>query len=438
MCIAMRRCSGFLLMALALRLATASQTSPITKVLQLMSDMQTKIIAEGEAAHKLYGEFAEMCEERSRELAYEIKTGKSEVAELKASIDEEVAIAAALDTKVEELTASIATDESDLDAATKIRKKENVDFLAEEKELTEVIDALQRAIGILEKEMGKHGASMMQMKNAGNLAKTLQMLVDASTLSVADAKGIAALVQTQDANDDSEMGAPDPAVYKGQSGGIIDTLGDLRNKETAALHEYESLKQSLEDKIKYETKELDESKTGIAASSEKKAIAEGDLEVTTKNLNEEVAALSDLHHECLTKAQDYEAETKSRGEELTAIAVAKKAITETTSGAGELSYGLTQVSFLQRSVQRSKTQGFKVVRFLRDFAQKKHLPALAQLTMRVDAAIRSSDDPFAKVKGLIQDMIETLEKESEEDATEKAYCDKELAESRAKKEAKTT
>jgi len=445
----MRRCSGFLLMALALRLATASQTSPITKVLQLMSDMQTKIIAEGEAAHKLYGEFAEMCEERSRELAYEIKTGKSEVAELKASIDEEVAIAAALTTKVEELTASIATDESDLDAATKIRKKENVDFLAEEKELTEVIDALQRAIGILEKEMGKHGASMMQLKNAGNLAKTLQMLVDASTLSVADAKGIAALVQTQDANDDSEMGAPDPAVYKGQSGGIIDTLGDLlekaegqladlRSKETAALHEYESLKQSLEDKIKYETKELDESKTGIAASSEKKAIAEGDLEVTTKNLNEDVAALSDLHHECLTKAQDYEAETKSRGEELTAIAVAKKAITETTSGAGELSYGLTQVSFLQRSVQRSKTQGFKVVRFLRDFAQKKHLPALAQLTMRVDAAIRSSDDPFAKVKGLIQDMIETLEKESEEDATEKAYCDKELAESRAKKEAKTT
>merc|ERR1719242_39004 len=140
---------------------------------------------------------------------------------------------------------------------------------------------------------------MMQIRNAGSLAKTLQLLVEASSLTSADAKGIAALVQTQQGSDDTETGAPDPAVYKGQSGGIIDTLGDLlekaegqlaelRNKETAALHEFQMLKQSLDDKIKYETKELAEAKTGIAASNEKKATAEGDLEVTTKNLDEDV------------------------------------------------------------------------------------------------------------------------------------------------------
>merc|ERR1712113_442407 len=63
--------------------------------------------------------------------------------------------------------------------------------------------------------------------------------------------------------------------------------------------------------------------------------------------------------------------------------------------------------------------------------------ALAQLTLRMDAAVRTSDDPFAKVKGLIQDMLETLEEQAEADATEKAYCDKELAETKAKKDEKT-
>merc|ERR1711948_37965 len=38
-----------------------------------------------------------------------------------------------------------------------------------------------------------------------------------------------------------------------------------------------------------------------------------------------------------------------------------------------------------------------------------------------------------KVKGLIANMIEKLEAEAEQDATHKAYCDKELAESNQKK-----
>merc|ERR1719456_339482 len=96
--------------------------------------------------------------------------------------------------------------------------------------------------------------------------------------------------------------------------------------------------------MKFGNKDLDAAKQNIAASTEKKAAAEGDLEVTTKDLKEDEAALADLHHNCMTKAQDFEAETKSRGEELAAIAEAKKIIQETTSGAAEQSYSLVQVS----------------------------------------------------------------------------------------------
>merc|ERR1719217_1554804 len=51
--------------------------------------------------------------------------------------------------------------------------------------------------------------------------------------------------------------------------------------------------------------------------------------------------------------------------------------------------------------------------------------------MRLSSGDRS--DPFAKVKGLISQMIEKLESDASADASHKEYCDKELAESNAKK-----
>merc|ERR1719296_632887 len=50
---------------------------------------------------------------------------------------------------------------------------------------------------------------------------------------------------------------------------------------------------------------------------------------------------------------------------------------------------------------------------------------------------RNGDDPFGKVKGLIADMIARLESEADADATEKAYCDKELSETNVKHADKT-
>merc|ERR1719387_1335047 len=50
---------------------------------------------------------------------------------------------------------------------------------------------------------------------------------------------------------------------------------------------------------------------------------------------------------------------------------------------------------------------------------------------------RVGQDPFAKVKGLISDLISKLEADAESDASHHAYCEKEMSETKEKKEDKT-
>lgn len=40
--------------------------SPIEKIIEMISDLQSKIIKEGEGVQKVYAEFAEWCEDESK------------------------------------------------------------------------------------------------------------------------------------------------------------------------------------------------------------------------------------------------------------------------------------------------------------------------------------------------------------------------------------
>jgi len=429
--------------------APSAQANPVQKVIQLLSDLEAKIIKEGEEAQKIYEEFAEWCEDRSKDLMFEIKTGKGEVAALTATIEQETTKIGALDAEIEELAAGIAVDEKDLAAAREIRAKEAADFAAEEKDLDETVDVLHRAITILEREMAKSkGLTLVQLKGASSVLEALKVVVQASAFSAADTARLTALVQrSAQAEEDGDAGAPDPEAYKTHSGDIVATLQGLldkaqeqldsaRLKETQDLHNFELMELTLEDEIKFGTKELGEAKKALAEAGAIKAQAEGDLTVTAKALAASVAALAELHKDCMEKANVYEEETKSRSEELKALAMAKKVITEATSGDGgaeDIGYGLNQVSLLQVSDSR-------VISFVRDLARKQNSPVLAQLAIRMASVMRYSagagEDPFAKVKGLIKDLIERLLAEGEAEAKEKAFCDTEMAETAAKKEDK--
>merc|ERR1719217_63367 len=167
-------------------LAAGAMVNPIAKVIEMISDLQQKTIKEGEVAQKTYAEFAEWCEDEAKNLRFEIKTAKAEIEELTAMSEKAASDQEDETTKIEEQSESISSDEADLKAATEIRAKEKSDFEAAEKSLMDDIDTLERAIMILEREL-KGGASLMQLQaTAGNVVKTLGLLVEANGINEQD------------------------------------------------------------------------------------------------------------------------------------------------------------------------------------------------------------------------------------------------------------
>merc|ERR1712087_423381 len=130
-----------------------------------------------------------------------------------------------------------------------------------------------------------------------NTLKSLGAVINAVAFTNADRSKLLALVQAQqnaDADDDAP-GAPAAAVYKTHSTGILDViadmkekaegqLADLRKAESNTKHNFEMLKQSLEDQISADSKGKDGAAAEKSAAEEAKATAEADLAATVKDL----------------------------------------------------------------------------------------------------------------------------------------------------------
>jgi len=363
------------------------------------------------------------------------------VKDLKASIATESADIEELAAQIEDVAAATANDAKELKAATDLRKKESAAYAVVEKDLLQTIDTLERASGIISKNM--NGGSFAQLSGVSGLTSALKLLVQAQEVGTADAGKLTALLQSYSNNDDQdeEAGAPAAAVTENQSGGILDLLEELQSKaeedleaarkaESESQQNFDMKKGALSDEIKFAQKDLKEAKTSKAASEEKKAAATGELTSSSKDLAQDIKSLNELHADCMSKAADFAAETATRGEELKALATAKKIIKEATS--------LVEVSFLQVA-QGSGVQAAQIVRQVRNLAEAQKSTGLARLASRMEALLqRNGANPFAKVTGMIKDMISKLETEAEEEAAQKEFCDKNLKETHEKKDAATT
>merc|ERR1719321_2571713 len=121
-----------------------------------MNSLTAKITAEGEAEAKAFKDYFAWCDDAAANLHNEIKNGNKKQEELEAAIAKAASGIEASSAKIEELSGAISADEKELAEATAVRNKEVKTFEASEAELMDAIDSLDRAIGILQKEMSKN------------------------------------------------------------------------------------------------------------------------------------------------------------------------------------------------------------------------------------------------------------------------------------------
>jgi len=428
---------------------SAAQTNPLSKTVELLTSLQAKVVKDGENSQKVYEEFKEYCDDQSKELQFGIKTADGDVERAQATIMKESASIDGSAAKIEDLSGEIATDEADLKAAGEIRAKEAADFQAADADLAETVSMVRRAAAIIEREM--KGGSFLQSDSMSKITDALQTLVSAHSVTSLNKSKVQALLQSATDSDDwlvQPGGAPAAAGYESQSGGILDVLEDMLEKaeatqadgqkaEMVAKHNFEMLAQKLNDEVKHQNDEMDRAKKAKAESSQAKATAEGELATSTKMLNEGTKMLSDLQNDCMTKATEFDTEQKERGEELEALATAKSILEEKTGGAGDRTYSFLQVK-MSTKVQETSD---RVIALVQSMAAKDGSTQLAQLASRLRNTVSQSAmdgaNPFAKVKGLISEMIEKLVADAAAEASHKAFCDKEMSETKAKRDDKT-
>merc|ERR1719420_1577735 len=397
---------------------------PVTKVINLLKDMQTQLEKEGEEDQEVYEKVACWCETNDKDKTTAISDAESRITELTSTIEEATASSARLNTEIKNLATEIAKNTAALDKATELRKKELAEFNAEEKDVLQSIGALKSAVTVL----GKHNAELIQVDEGTliNIAVTIQDqmhkhkdLVEKLT-SERQRKEITAFIQAPSDYFDAEPTFKQS--YAPQSGAIFGILKQMKetfetNLENSQKEEmqsqtaYEDLKASKEAEIKAGSDQKDTKTQELADTDELLAQSKQDLEDTRNSLAADQKFLMNLKETCQMTDQEYEERTKTRAEEIKAIS---EALAILSSDDAHDTFTST-FNFIQKSANKSAIRE-KAEKILLKAAKKTGNPKIAKLANRVRL------DGFKKVSDDIDGMIADLKKEKDADVKMKDFC----------------
>jgi hypothetical protein len=429
-------------------LGATAAVSPVQKVIELLGECKAKVEKDLAAEAAVMEEYTTFCDDELKEKGYAIETAGREIGDLMATIEDSKATIIAKTDEMAELGTLIAAKQKEHAEASAVRTGKNEEFMAAEKELVTSVDECSRAVVALEK-----GMALMQggrKREAKQQLKAVKMAMTSVLAGIAidteSTRKLKSFIQSSTAdteNDDLTLKQPQAkqVAYESKSGGIIQTvkdmqskaegeLSDLRKKEMADAHEFKMLDQSLSGEISHGNEKLSSATKAKAGAEETLSTAEGDKVATEKSKAADEEYSTNLKTECETAAKEWAARQESAKAEMAAIDKASEILASGVTA-------LVQVKTNKRSFDDDSEDDAQsemrqqLVRHIHGLGKKFHSFGLMQL-----ASVASSD-PFVKIRGLIEDMIAKLLKEAQEEATQKAFCDKEMGASKASQAKKT-
>jgi septal ring factor EnvC (AmiA/AmiB activator) len=412
--------------AVSLVLANAEQevtVNAVQKIIGMLTDMSTKCKQEMKDEQVAFAEFEAFCANGKPQLKKKIAKSGETIETLNAEIGKLTSDVANLGEEIAALQADVTKFEADKKAHEAASEKDHKAFIEESTDYSESVDALDRAIQVLsEKDGNIAGASMLQLS-----MNDKRMPAKAKSL-------ISAFLGLDDAD---SFEPPEANAYESQSGGIIEMLKKLKDEFRAKLgqcqkeemnraHAVNMVQQDLTDSIDNANKDIEEKTAEKEAKKEKIAEDKKELASTIEVKAADEHLLENLDVECEQKKLSFDEKQKLRADEIEAIGKASEILSgDDVSGnaAEHLGFAQTGSSFAQL---RASSEGInrQVREFIASEGQRLHSKRLTLLSEKLAA------DPFAKIRGLIDDMITKLLEEANADAEKEGWCDTEMGKSK--------
>lgn len=429
---------------------SAESGSPVQKVVELLGECKAKVLADLAEETTAMQEFSAYCDNEAKEKTYGIQQATGALEDLAATIEDSTATIATCDDGISELGTLIAGKEKELSDAQGVRGEDHDNFVSAEKELVESIDQLGRAASVLKKGMSlaqMRGGKFRVNKQTQNAINALKVIVESQWVDAGSRRTLQSFLQSKasaESEEEDDLSEEQPKeedstgsivqTVEDMQGKAEDTLSELRKKEMEGSHAFQMVEAGLVDEIDNNKEKLAATKKAKSDAEQKLQEATGENVETSKSKKADEESLATLKSECQQKAVEYEETMKSGKGEVAAIEKASSILSEGVTAFIQLK------SRTRRSMETTEDDDdesdaiaevrAKVVDIFKGLAERRHSFVFQQL------ASMASSDPFVKIKGLINDMIEKLLKEAQEEATHEAFCQEEMGKTKKSRENK--